>query len=270
MRKPKPFTPPAGTNEGHFVGPVDLTHWQTAAGQELVHQHRRLTERFGPQGALIVSLTVGGLIAVGATFATTRIYDSVLGRRGIASLDEPALNLAKKLRSPIVNGAAAGIARLFGPIAMPILSIGAAAALAAHQRRRTPAIIMVAAGLGSLAMTITGKDIIHRHRPPRSDAIPPYETSPSFPSGHTLNATTILGALSYLMVTTQTRRRTQTLTITSAAATAVTVGLSRVLLGAHWLTDVAVGWVSGTGWLALIITSHRLYLTTRHTGTNPQ
>jgi undecaprenyl-diphosphatase len=34
-----------------------------------------------------------------------------------------------------------------------------------------------------------------------------------------------------------------------------------VLLGAHWFTDVLVGWTTGTGWLGLVITSHRLYLT---------
>jgi membrane-associated phospholipid phosphatase len=44
---------------------------------------------------------------------------------------------------------------------------------------------------------------------------------------------------------------------------AATVGLSRVLLGAHWLTDEAFGWLSATGWLALVITSHRFYLTSR-------
>ena len=35
-----------------------------------------------------------------------------------------------------------------------------------------------------------------------------------------------------------------------------------MLLGAHWFTDVAVGWITSAGWLSLLITTHRLYLTT--------
>ena len=41
------------------------------------------------------------------------------------------------------------------------------------------------------------------------------------------------------------------------------MGLSRVFLGHHWLTDVVFAWLLGIAWLALIITAHRLFLTIR-------
>ena len=44
---------------------------------------------------------------------------------------------------------------------------------------------------------------------------------------------------------------------------ALAMGLSRVFMGHHWLTDVIFAWLLGAAWLALVITSHRLFLTLR-------
>jgi undecaprenyl-diphosphatase len=212
------------------VGTRDVTTWGTALGRQLADAHGRLAGHIGPHPALVVSLAVGAGIATAAAIAATTIF-------------------------------AAGIARAFGPVGLPVMGLAAAGLIAAKERSRTPLVLVAAAGIGSLLMTLGGKDVIKRHRPPHRDAIPPFERSPSFPSGHTLNTTTVAGVLAYLLVLRESRTGPQVATIAGAATTALTVGLSRVLLGAHWFTDVLVGWVGGSGWLALIITSHRLHLT---------
>jgi undecaprenyl-diphosphatase len=119
------------------------------------------------------------------------------------------------------------------------------------------------AGIGSLAMTTTGKAFIGRARPPLSDAVPPYETSPSFPSGHTLNATVITAVLVYLLLRRLDAAWARTATVAVGAVFVVSMGLSRVFLGHHWLTDVVAGWALGLGWAAAVITAHRLFLTVR-------
>jgi membrane-associated phospholipid phosphatase len=253
-----------------FVGPVDVTNWSTSAGRRAAGAHQRLANRLGSHGALIVTLAGGALLAVGATYATRRIYDSVVGSSGIESIDQPILKRAMQLRSPELDAAAAGIARAFGPIGLPVMALAVAGGLSLRQKSRTPLLLTAVAAAGSLLLTIGGKDIIRRHRPPRRDAIAPYESSPSFPSGHTLNTTTLAGVIAYLLVLQQKRNLPQAATIAAAVGTSVTVGLSRVLLGAHWFTDVLVGWISGTGWVSLVVTSHRLYLTSsKNSGTSP-
>jgi membrane-associated phospholipid phosphatase len=243
-----------------FVGPLDVTSWSTPAGKRIAGAHQRLANRIGSHAALVVSLAGGVSLAVAATWVTTRIYDSVVGSNGIESVDRPILHRAMQLRSPGRDAAAAGIARAFGPVGLPVAALAVAGGLSIRQRSRTPLLLTAVAGAGSLLLTLGGKDMIGRHRPPRRDAIAPYETSPSFPSGHTLNTTTLAGVIAYLLVLQQRRNLPQATTIAAAVATSITVGLSRVLLGAHWFTDVLVGWISGTGWVSLVITSHRLYL----------
>ncbi|GAA2133399.1 hypothetical protein GCM10009760_09570 [Kitasatospora kazusensis] len=60
-----------------------------------------------------------------------------------------------------------------------------------------------------------------------------------FPSGHTANAVVTWGVLAYLAVR---WRRTGTVL---AALTAVSIGLTTVYLGTHWMSDVLAGWAAG-------------------------
>ena len=199
-----------------------------------------------------------------------RVYDGVTETDGVANLDLPILHAAMALRSPLLDGVAAVVAYVFGPIGMPIMAVVALVVLGLRRRSWTPVILIVAAGIGSLLMTIAGKDIIDRHRPPLVDAIQPYEYSPSFPSGHTLNAVVIAGTVAYLLILRQRTIAARASTITLTVVIAIGVGLTRIILGAHWFTDVLAGWLLGAAWLALVVTAHRLYLTTRRHQTDQE
>ena len=248
------------------VGRVHLTRWTTPVGRAVAGVVTGIGHRIGAHPALALILTVGIGAASLMSFLVARVYDAVTERDGVAALDLPILRAAQGLRSPGLDGTAATVAYVFGPIGMPIIAVSALLILSLRRRSWTPALLVVAAGAGSLLMTVAGKDIIGRHRPLRIDAVPPFETSPSFPSGHTLNAAVIAGIVGYLI---WLRRRTvaaKVAAIVVPVLIAIGVGLTRVLLGAHWFTDVLAGWLLGAAWLALIITAHRLYLTARQRG----
>ncbi|MFJ6000672.1 phosphatase PAP2 family protein [Arthrobacter sp. NPDC092385] len=250
-------------HQDQYVGPRDLTRWSSPLGRLLVRCVRPLARWVGPHTALLLIIAIGGGIAAALTAASAEVYESVVEADGVAALDRPALDLAVSLRQDWLNAFITGYTNIGGPIGMPILAVGVMVLLAARRRSWTPVILIPAAAFGSLLMTVAGKDAIGRLRPPIELAVPPYESSPSFPSGHSLNALVIAGIVAYLLVLRQQRKRTRALTITLAVLFAATMGLSRVYLGHHWLTDVLVAWTLGIAWLALVITAHRLFLTFR-------
>ena len=257
--------PDGELSEDRFVGRTDLTRWRAPFGRWLAGVVRWLSARLGPHAALILTLAVGAAIAAALTYVSAEVYDAVTEADGVAAMDHPLLNAAMSVRSPWLDTVATGYTDIAGTIGMPILAATIMVVLALRRRSWTPVILMLTATAGSLLMTVAGKQLIGRARPPLVDAIPPYEYSPSFPSGHTLNATVIAGVVAYLIILRLDTARGRVITILAAGFFAFTVGLSRIYLGHHWFTDVLVAWTLGAVWLVLVITAHRLYLTaTRH------
>lgn len=227
-----------------------------------------MSRRLGSSAALVATLVVGLLFALALTSISAEVYEAVTDGGGVAELDHPILDAAITLRSPFLDAALTDYTNIAGVVGIPVLALSAVIGLGVRRRSWTPVILIVSAAIGSLLMTIVGKQLIGRQRPPLQDAVPPFEYSASFPSGHTLNAVVVAGVVAYLLVLRQRTRRARAITIALAAAFAFTVGLSRVYLGHHWFTDVVVAWTVGVAWLALVITAHRLYLTvTRSTVT---
>jgi len=244
-----------------FVGQRDLTHWPSALGRRLVRAALALGHRLAPHQVLLLTLGLGLLLTAALAALSDGIYDSVVEDDGVAALDHPTLALAMRLRTPALDGWVTGFTHVGGPVGMPILAATTALALSLAWRRLTPAVLVVATMLGSLALTVAGKAAVTRARPPHADAVPPYEFGFSFPSGHSLNAVAFAGIVAYLLLRRLRRAWARTLTVVLATAFATAMGLSRVFLGHHWLTDVLVGWALGLAWLSTVITSHRLFLT---------
>lgn len=245
------------------VGGQELTRWKSRAGRAVADLFHRISRFLGPNKTLVALLLVGAVIAALLTYLVSEVYESVTDVDGVALLDEPLLDAALGLRTPWLDGFVTGYTDVGGVIGMPVLAVAIMILLAVRRRSWTPVILLVTAGLGSLLMTVAGKELIGRARPELEDAVPPYEYSPSFPSGHTLNATVIAGTVAYLLILRQSSLVARVLTISIAALFVITIGLSRVFLGHHWFTDVLAAWILGAAWLAVVITGHRLYLTTR-------
>lgn len=73
-------------------------------------------------------------------------------------------------------------------------------------------------------------------------------TGLSFPSGHTSMSAIVFLTLGALIASTRSRPPERLYILAAAALLALLVGISRVLLGVHWATDVLGGWAFGAAW----------------------
>lgn len=227
-----------------------------------------ITQRWGkwvvPYAALWVTMAIGGVVVVLLALLSAEVYDDVVDDAGLANLDKPTLGMMEQLRSPALDSFVTGFTNIGGGIGMPILGSLLTAWLIWTSRTWRPLILIGGAAAVSVTATSLGKTLIGRTRPDHADAIPPYESSPSFPSGHTLNTTVVIGLVVYLACLQIQRTAARVSLIAAGAAFIFAMGMSRVYLGHHWMTDVIIGWVLGLAWVGIVILAHRLFHVIRH------
>ena len=245
------------------IGGRDLARWPTPVGRRLVRVVAVLAANVSAHSVLYITASVGLVLVVGLTAAGAGIYDAVVEQDGISGLDQPALDQSITHRTATNTQLLTAFTHLGGLIGMTIIASVITIAMVWRWRSRTPLILMLIGVAGSLTMTSVGKAIVGRLRPPLTEAVPPYEYAFSFPSGHALNSTVIAGMVAYLLIRRLRTRWARAAAVIVAIVWALAIGLSRVFLGHHWLTDVIFAWLLGAAWLALVITSHRLFLTIR-------
>ncbi|WP_081818887.1 phosphatase PAP2 family protein [Arthrobacter sp. UNC362MFTsu5.1] len=209
-------------------------------------------------------MLIGGVIVVALAVMGAEVYDNVVDDAGLANLDKPALALSEDLRTPWLNSAVTAFTNIGGGIGMPIVGSILTAWLTWAGRTWRPLILVGGAAAVSVSATTFGKKLFGRTRPDHADAVPPYESSPSFPSGHTLNTTVVIGLVVYLACLQIQRTVARVSIITAGSIFIIAMGLSRVFLGHHWLTDVIAGWLLGLAWVGIVILAHRLFHVMRH------
>jgi undecaprenyl-diphosphatase len=127
--------------------------------------------------------------------------------------------------------------------------LAVAAWIAGVARRPVLALLLAASTLG-MTLDPALKATFQRPRPTEVAPIGGMPASPSFPSGHALDATVAYLAAALALGRVVSRRAAR-LAAAAAVLLAVLVGTSRVVLGVHYPSDVAAGWAAGCAWVAL-------------------
>lgn len=114
-------------------------------------------------------------------------------------------------------------------------------------RKFQAATLLVCAAIGGTALSYTLKFLVSRDRP----QVVPHLTEISdfsYPSGHSMLSTVIFLTLAVILAQTVESRRAKIYLIVAALFLAFVVGVTRVLIGVHYPTDVMAGWAAGTVW----------------------
>jgi undecaprenyl-diphosphatase len=127
--------------------------------------------------------------------------------------------------------------------------IGASALLLAIRRRWRLVLYLLVTGAGALVMDPILKDLVGRLRPVVAHPVA-HGGGNSFPSGHSLGSIVCYGAV-YLVFLPATRGRWRTAFTAVIVALVALIGISRILLGVHYLSDVLGGWTLGITWLGV-------------------
>jgi undecaprenyl-diphosphatase len=125
----------------------------------------------------------------------------------------------------------------------------AAALILAIRKRWRLALYLLVTGAGALVLDPVLKSLVGRLRPVVAHPIAS-GTGDSFPSGHALGSIVCYGAI-LLVFLPGARGRWRPAVITVITALAVLIGISRILLGVHFLSDVIGAWALGITWLGL-------------------
>lgn len=118
-----------------------------------------------------------------------------------------------------------------------------------HRAHRLALFALLTPALGKV-LERTLKVLVARDRPLWND---PLTTAGgySFPSGHAMGVTLVVGVLAVVFLPRVSARRRRPL-VALGAAWALLVAFTRLALGVHYLTDVVAGMLLGGAWLAVM------------------
>jgi undecaprenyl-diphosphatase len=177
------------------------------------------------------------------------VTDNVVDHDGLTAVDRPWHWWAVEHRAPVLTP----LMEAFSTIGDTVV-LAALAALVTEwlvvKRRRADAVLVAATTVGAAVLVPLIKNLVARPRPPVADRLVT-ETNWSYPSGHSLGATAVLGVLTVVLVARLVTRVARVLAVAAAVVLVGAIGVSRVYLGVHWPSDVLAGWLVGGWWLAI-------------------
>ncbi|WP_200215246.1 phosphatase PAP2 family protein [Micromonospora coerulea] len=141
------------------------------------------------------------------------------------------------------------------PVLIWLVTIAVVSLLIRRQSRL--AVYLIITGVGGLILDPSLKALVGRLRPVVDVPIT-HAPGNSFPSGHALGSFVAYGALLLVFLPAMAPRWRKP-AIAIAAVLVALVGLTRIALGVHFVSDVLGGWLLGAAWLGVTAYAFQLW-----------
>jgi len=198
---------------------------------------------------IFASITL--ILGVFAVIYTLGVSQGFFLRGFITSLDKSVLDVILLHRDAARSGfflffTYLGNAEIIASLSLVILLI-----MTLSRKVRAAWFFIIALFAGQ-SLSLLFKYLLVRSRPDTAHALIE-QGGYSFPSGHAMGSVVFYGMLGYFLCTLLVRHRHHILVTLSTVAVIALIGISRLYLGVHWLSDVVAGWIMGSTLLIVFI-----------------
>lgn len=180
--------------------------------------------------------------AAGSLLGFLLLLLAVLATGGVDTLDTAVLRWTVSARSPVVTLAAHGLTVLGSVPIVLVVAVLTAALLRRRTHHWTPSGILLTCVVVTGAVVYLSKVAVGRARPSLSAVLGTPSADYAFPSGHTTDGTVVYVLAALLLAATLRTAARRRLLVAASVLLALVIGLTRVYLGYHWVTDVLAGW----------------------------
>lgn len=183
--------------------------------------------------------------------ACAALFGMVTTAEGLAEQDGPVLGWLRSHRHPTVTVLMEFVSSSTVTVLVPAAVLVATLTIALVRRAWRPVATVLLAFGGASAASLALKSLTQRARPSAAVMLGAPASGWSFPSGHTLLTTALMGALVMLLWRGTSRLIVRAVAVAGAVAGALLMGVSRLYLGDHWLTDVLASYALAVSSLAV-------------------
>ena len=250
--------------------PAGLHLFRTLSGRatEWVNQRpalasRRvaLTKRISPWLAYlpVTLILAGGLALTG--FAAAQLLDLIEALQSnsveMSAIDTTVHDWARDARNEPLTRFFIVATLLGNPAGLALMALVVSIILLFGRRYRWVGFLWVTTvGAGFLNLAL--KSHFERARPTLTEALRGAHGY-SFPSGHAMGSIAVAGAFAYLAFRGFKSWRTQSAFIALSVTFVLAVGLSRIYIGVHWISDIAAGLLAGGMWVITTTLSYETF-----------
>lgn len=243
----EPESRPSAANAGSRVDAGPTTQSGPLGKVDPAHPAPRGTVPRPPVAVATGTLVVGFAGLIASLVVLGSIANGVRDQE-VFALDTWATPFLHGIASPGLDWLMNALTTMGSSLVLVPIFVVFAAALLLRRRYGAALFLGVASG-GAVVIDATMKVIFERPRPKLDYAavLPDY----SFPSGHSMNGVVIYVTLA-LILWSVFGRRVGVVSMVIATVLAFGIGVSRIYLGYHYLTDVLGGWLAGIVWLLVV------------------